>query len=263
MRALPKNIQDSISGLKSFYWCFEIDLISGDKLFLTSLDRVVSLSGVIYNPSSGLNVSEGIFNDSAQDNITLVGIYNDDGIDKNADLTDAKVKISIVMESSPYHLVSYYCTLYTKYDLHFTMFLEPESVKYNQTIVNVFSKTCRTKFGDEKCKVDKKLYSQDYTVVKMNIRSIEVSKILQEAGFYIGGDAHFAGHVFSAKILHTTGNVVQLDRVIPGNVKQYKSVKLSAGCDKKFITCCNKFNNAVNFRGEPFIPKYNFLKINQ
>ncbi len=26
-------------------------------------------------------------------------------------------------------------------------------------------------------------------------------------------------------------------------------------CDKKFITCCNKFNNAVNFRGEPFIPQ--------
>lgn len=25
-------------------------------------------------------------------------------------------------------------------------------------------------------------------------------------------------------------------------------------CDKRFITCCNKFNNAVNFRGEPFIP---------
>lgn len=25
-------------------------------------------------------------------------------------------------------------------------------------------------------------------------------------------------------------------------------------CDKSFRTCCNKFNNAVNFRGEPFIP---------
>jgi hypothetical protein len=26
-------------------------------------------------------------------------------------------------------------------------------------------------------------------------------------------------------------------------------------CDKSFRTCCNKFNNAVNFRGEPFIPE--------
>jgi len=186
MRALPKNIQDSIVGLKSFYWCFEIVLISGDKLFLTSLDRVVNLNGMIYKPSSGLNVSEGIFNNSAQDNITLDGMYDNEGIERYADLTDAKVKISIVMESSPYYLVTYYCTLYTKHDLHFTMFLEPESVKYNQTIVNVFSKSCRTKFGDEKCKIDKKIYSQDYTVTKMNVRSIEVSNILQEAGFYRG-----------------------------------------------------------------------------
>lgn len=29
----------------------------------------------------------------------------------------------------------------------------------------------------------------------------------------------------------------------------------NTSCDKKFITCCNKFNNAVNFRGEPFIPE--------
>ena len=28
----------------------------------------------------------------------------------------------------------------------------------------------------------------------------------------------------------------------------------NTSCDKNFITCCNKFNNAVNFRGEPFIP---------
>ena len=26
------------------------------------------------------------------------------------------------------------------------------------------------------------------------------------------------------------------------------------GCDKSFRMCCNKYNNAVNFRGEPFIP---------
>ncbi|WP_353285542.1 phage BR0599 family protein [Wolbachia endosymbiont (group B) of Agrotis puta] len=27
-----------------------------------------------------------------------------------------------------------------------------------------------------------------------------------------------------------------------------------AGCDKAFLTCKNKFNNTVNFRGEPYIP---------
>ena len=218
---------------------------------------------VIYSPASGLNITEGIFNDSAQDHVTIQGIYNDNGIGKKADLTSAQVKILIVIENSSYHLVSYYCTLYTRYDLHFSIFVEPESVRYNQTVVYAFSKTCRTKFGDSKCKIDKKIFSLNYDIVNISIRSLEVSKITQDTGYFIGGDACFEGSGFSSKILNTIGNIIQLDRVIPDNIKHYKTVILTAGCDKKFITCCNKFNNAVNFRGEPSIPEYNFLKINQ
>ena len=29
--------------------------------------------------------------------------------------------------------------------------------------------------------------------------------------------------------------------------------KITAGCDKVFSTCCEKFNNAINFRGEPHL----------
>jgi len=31
------------------------------------------------------------------------------------------------------------------------------------------------------------------------------------------------------------------------------------GCDKRFETCIKKFNNAVNFRGEPHVPGYDEL----
>ena len=263
MRTLPKTVNDAVSNLKSFYWCFEISLFSGDKLFLTSFDKIVCHDDVIYTPASGLSIIEGIFNDSAQDHIILQGIYDEQGIDKKIDVTNAQVKISMVIGGSLYHMVSYYCTLYTKYDLHFTIFLEPESVKYNQTIVHAYSKTCRAKFGDSKCKIDKKNFSQNYAIANIGIRSFEVFKIMQETGYYIGGDACFNGSTFSSKILNTIDNMIQLDRVIPDNLKNCKTVTLTAGCDKKFITCCNKFNNAVNFRGEPSIPEYNFLKINQ
>jgi uncharacterized phage protein (TIGR02218 family) len=30
---------------------------------------------------------------------------------------------------------------------------------------------------------------------------------------------------------------------------------ITAGCDKQFNTCVEKFNNAINFRGEPHIPQ--------
>jgi len=34
---------------------------------------------------------------------------------------------------------------------------------------------------------------------------------------------------------------------------------VTAGCDKRFDTCRNRFNNAVNFRGFPHIPGNDFV----
>lgn len=262
MRSLDSNIDGAVLGLKSFSYCFEIILTSGDKLFLTSADKVINSGIIVYRPSSGLRIKEGSFNDSAQDHITIEGIFEKNGVDKTVDLTNAQVKILMFFDNASYHFVTYYCTLYTKYDLYFNIYLEPESIKYNQTVVNVFSKTCRTNFGDSKCKIDKKLFSRSYDIIQMGVRTIEVPKIHEETGYFICGDAHIAGTAFNAKILNSRDNIIYIDRIIPDNLKNIRTVILTAGCDKKFITCCNKFNNAVNFRGEPFIPEHNFLKIN-
>jgi hypothetical protein len=37
----------------------------------------------------------------------------------------------------------------------------------------------------------------------------------------------------------------------------------SETCDKTFLMCCNKFNNAINFRGEPFIPTQGYFKYDE
>jgi uncharacterized phage protein (TIGR02218 family) len=36
-------------------------------------------------------------------------------------------------------------------------------------------------------------------------------------------------------------------------------VEISEGCDKSFPTCAGRFANAVNFRGEPFLPGMDLL----
>lgn len=71
------------------------------------------------------------------------------------DLNNAIVKIIIYTDKVFEHFVTYYCTLYTKYDLNFKIHLKPETVKYNQTIINRYSKTCRAVFEDSQCKIDK------------------------------------------------------------------------------------------------------------
>jgi hypothetical protein len=34
---------------------------------------------------------------------------------------------------------------------------------------------------------------------------------------------------------------------------------LTQGCDKRLATCSGRFGNAVNFRGEPFLPGMDLL----
>ncbi len=54
-------------------------------------------------------------------------------------------------------LLNIIALIYTKYDLNILMYLKPETIKYNQTIINRYSKTCRVSFGNSECKINKSL----------------------------------------------------------------------------------------------------------
>ena len=66
--------------------------------------------------------------------------------------------------------------------------------------------------------------------------------------------------IASFKIISHHSMEIELEENISEDFLQQKYVNLQPACDKNFITCCNKFNNAVNFRGEPTIAEHNFLK---
>lgn len=260
MRNLGNITKDAILKLHSFDYCFKITLTDKRILFFTSADKVIKLDDN-YLPNSGISLIEGVFNDCANDHIILEGIFEENGINDIMDLTGAEIKIQIYFPEHLYDFITYYCTLYTKYDLHFSIYLESESIKYNQSLLNVFSETCRADFADKKCRVDKHTYSKKYDILEIMIKTIIVSNIDYENGYFIGGSAILGEEEFKSKILNSFNNQIELDKVVPEHMRGYKNIILIAGCDKKFRTCCNKFDNAVNFRGEPLIPKYNFLNI--
>lgn len=96
-------------------------------------------------------------------------------------------------------------------------------------------------------------------------RTMIISNLDKENGYFNYGDATLADSQADvqlySKILSHSENLITLDKTIPDSMKHNKTVLLTVGCDKKFTTCCNKFNNAVNFRGEPLIPDDNFIKV--
>ena len=155
---------------KNITYCFEVTLDDGTKLFLTSADRQIKSDSIVFMPNSGLVLKEAEFNDSAQNYIILEGIYQSSGITKQMDLNEAEIKISIYLQQAFYLFVTYRSNLYTKNDLSFIIHLGPETIKYNQSLLKVFSKKCRANFCDSECMLDKNLYSQTYEISALLIK---------------------------------------------------------------------------------------------
>jgi uncharacterized phage protein (TIGR02218 family) len=256
---LPNNEND----IQTLHYCFEIITTKNPVLFLTS-DRVeIKYQGITYLPFSGLSMREGVFNDSAQNYIYLHGIFEKGGIDNQFDMTFAEVKISVYTNNVLQQLVTMHCTEFIKNDLEFNIKLEPEVIKYNQSLLLPFSKTCRAKFGDKKCMIDKQTFSYKMQITEISGIFIIGNEIPHESDYFKGGEAsieHEDGNFYTGKILSHFLTQIELEAWFVNKLKVQQEITLTPGCDKKFITCCNKFNNELNFRGEPFVPEYKYLK---
>lgn len=243
-------------------YCFEITLKNKEKRFLCSVNRFITLNNVIYHPASGLWLEKYSFNDSAQNEMIIHGVFEAAGISKTDILGGAKVKVIFVRADAAERDITYYCTEFNKNDLDFYLKCEPESFKYEQSLLKLFSKTCRADFGDNKCSIDGSKYGKQYQIQSIEQNIITCLDLETEDFFYKDGIAQYqyGEEKYECKIKAHYSNRIELDSLAEELHKSAKEVVLIPTCDKSFRTCCNKFNNAVNFRGEPSIPEYNILK---
>lgn len=117
----------------------------------------------------------------------------------------------------------------------------------------LFSSSCRAEFGDMRCGKDITQYSFIYTVddVRQNIIIFNNDK---EDSYFENGlliDANDKKY----RILKHHKNQIEISDLIDEKINKHDSIKLIAGCNKSFSTCKNKFQNAINFVGEPFFKK--------
>ena len=249
----------------SFVYLYEIFLSSGEVLSLSSSNCEIIANNKIFFPFSGINLERGEFNDSAENIIILKGIFDIRAVCKSIDLTGCQIKIYVYIDAILTPLVSYFITEFEKNDLDFKLKCEPETTKYNQSLLLLFSTTCRANFGDVKCGVDVDRYKKKYKIRQMKSCVITISDMDCNSGYYNLGQAFFLdnlGRVISFKIISHYNNQITLEKKISEDLLKQEEVILLVACNKKFITCCNKFNNAVNFRGEPTIDQHNFLRNN-
>lgn len=121
---------------------------------------------------------------------------------------------------------------------------------------------CRARLGDAACRVD---LAGRRKMVRVSGMSDEVASI--SGGGLIAGDYMFGNlrwlegencELVQAITANDAGSVTLADlpafEVVAGT-----RALITQGCDKRIGTCAARFGNAVNFRGEPYLPGSDLL----
>ncbi|MEY3197361.1 MAG: hypothetical protein RLZZ59_732 [Pseudomonadota bacterium] len=247
------KIKDYISQGQRFAFCFEFVFSCGEVLYLTSSDKKINQNNKLYQTYSGLKIECCNFNDSAQDEVIITGIFENSGIDKNHKLDSARVKVLFYFFeiSEMFEWINYQFDRILSDGMKFRIILRSDTVKFQKSVLKNFSTTCRAIFGDDKCKVEKFAYAAIYSAIRIEGKVITLENCNKADGAFVGGQLVFNnGKIYDIKAHNK--KLITLEKYCDEKAPQ--RVTLTPGCNKKFITCCNIYNNAINFRGEPAIP---------
>jgi uncharacterized phage protein (TIGR02218 family) len=130
--------------------------------------------------------------------------------------------------------------------------------KLQQNIVELYSPTCRAVLGDARCKVALAGFTATGAINTVTSRQVFISNSMtQAAGYFSGGEVQWLTGANAGRrmeIKEFSNKQFTLVLPMPNNVAVGDTFNAIAGCDKTFNTCFTKFSNAVNFRGEPYVP---------
>ncbi len=122
------------------------------------------------------------------------------------------------------------------------------------------SPVCRATLGDSKCTVNLAPFTFNLLVSSVTgNRTIVTNVIALPDGYFKNGKLEFltgenAGTKIKIADWVDATNTLTLFLPTFYDIAPGDSIRCIAGCDKRLATCRDKFNNVLNFRGEPSIP---------
>jgi uncharacterized phage protein (TIGR02218 family) len=274
VKTLPPGLQDHLSsGTTTLCWCWKV--ARGDALVqgFTDHDAPVVFDGVTYEAASGFTASEvqsslGL----AVDNLTVAGALSSASLNEH-DLAaglydDADIEIWRVNWVSPDQRV-----LMRKGNLGqvsrgktaFQAEVRGLAHKLNQSVGRAYGYSCDADLGDARCTISLAgpTFTGTGTVASViDARRFSVSGLGTYAdGWFGGGKLVFSSGANAARGMEVkrhgvagTGVSIELWQAMSEAVAVGDAFTVTAGCDKQFSTCKTKFDNALNFRGFPYMP---------
>jgi uncharacterized phage protein (TIGR02218 family) len=278
VRDIPAALQAKLdSGVTTLCRCWVIMRGDGVTQGFTDHDEDVAVGAVVCRAGTGLTGSEatqklGLSVDSSE----LSGALNDDSLNED-DLAAgrydaAAVELWLVDWSEPSLRV-----LLAKGTLGevkragtaFTAEVRGISERLNQDSGRLYTASCSADLGDSRCAIDltNPAYRGDGTVVALSGTSNFSASGLgaYDGDLFTAGKLTFTGGAnagISVEVKsHRNSGVVTLElwQQMPEPISPGDTFIVTAGCDKRFATCHDRFNNIVNFRGFPHVPGNDFV----
>lgn len=251
----------------SLAYCWKITLTNGDALYFTSHDQDIVYAGHTYIASSGFVPTDiAQKDDFSVSNMDVIGFFNAGSItepDIAAGLFDyAEIEIFIVnydnIAQGRVLLKKGWVGELSYHKNSFTAEVRGVSQKLSQRLTQMYSPTCRADFGDTRCKKNAASFTSTASVTSFtDARQFKASALTQANSYFTNGVVTWTtgpntGLTMEVRDFRSTE--VWLTQSMPYSIAVGHQFSIVAGCDKVFSTCKDKFNNIVNFRGEPHVP---------
>lgn len=268
MQNLPTAFADHLAQeVTTFATCWSIKRKDGVTLYFTSLDRDVVVDGNCYEAADSMSVSAVASQAGLTvDNLEFEGMLSAAAITQEDILSGrydhAEISIFMVNYAEPtmgkLHLKTGWLGEVTLQGGEFVAEMRGLTSRLQQAIGQVYTSGCRATLGDGRCKVNLASYTISGSVTATEAAyAFTDSTKTQANGYFAGGVVMFTSGEnagLSMEIRDFSAGRFSLFLPMSNSIAVGDSFTVSAGCDKQLDTCIARFNNAVNFRGEPRVP---------
>lgn len=279
MRTIPSALQDRLSsGVTTLCRCWRITRRDAVVLGFTDHDEDVALDGLTCRAGTGLTAAEATAQlGLAVTGTEISGALSDDALTE-ADLAAgrydaANIEVFLVDWSEPSLFV-----LLNKGTLGevrregqaFAVEMRGLADRLNEESGRRYTAACSADLGDSRCTIDLSdpAFRGTGTIAALSgTSSFSVSGLDGFAdNWFSAGKLTFTGGANSGLAVEvkshrvtTDGIAFELWQAMPEALAIGDPFSVTAGCDKRFDTCRDRFDNAVNFRGFPQIPGNDFV----
>lgn len=255
--------------------CWRIERTDGVTQAFTSFDKPLTVDGITYKPANSFSASQFASDtDMSVADVELLGALDSDDIvaaDLLAGVYDhAEVELFVVDWGDltiPKTIVRRgWIGTISQSGISFRAELRGLGQRIQQPVIDSYSAECRVDLFSGKCGVNRAAFAVNAAVTSLTDGALGVAAdnrvffsdtLGQAEGYFAYGELWWtsgANDGRKTEIRAFKDGRIELWEPMGLDIAVGDTFTIHAGCDKAFSTCRSKFNNVVNFRGEPYVP---------